>query len=261
MKFATYQMKVIPGDPDANREKVKTWVEKVVAEDKPDTVVLPELWTTSFMLKELKFLADEGGETTKSFLSSLASANKVNIIGGSIANKVGEEIYNTSYVYNSKGELVYEYSKIHLVPMLDEPSYLTGGKEKVEVFELDGIKMGVIICYDLRFPELARTLALKGAQVMFIVAQWPTPRRLHWKHIQLARAIENQMYIVSCNGVGNLNGVEYSGTSMMIDSWGDILQEGATYQEETLISELDVERVLEVRKEVPIFESRVPELY
>lgn len=261
MKFATYQMEVIPGNPEANRRKVKGWIEKVVQEDNVRTVVLPELWTTSFKLEELNSLADTAGEPTKSFLSELSRANNVNIIGGSIANNIDGEIYNTSYVYNSEGKQVYEYSKIHLVPMLDEPSYLTGGKNKVEVFELDGIKMGVIICYDLRFPELARSLALQGAQVLFIVAQWPTPRIFHWKNLQLARAIENQMYVVSCNGVGVLEGVEYSGTSMMIDPWGEILQEGTINKEETLISTLNVEKVSEVRKEVPIFESRVPDLY
>ena len=261
MKFSTYQMEVVPGDPEANRQKVKKWVEEVVAKDNPDTVILPELWTTSFKLEELQELADEAGEPTKSFLSELAAEQKVNIIGGSIANKIDEKIYNTSYVYNSKGELVHEYSKIHLVPMLDEHLYLTGGEKKAEVFELDGIKMGVIICYDLRFPELARSLALQGAQVLFITAEWPVERKIHWRSIQIARAIENQMYVVSSNNVGTLNGVEYGGTSMMIDPWGEVLREGSGDQEETLTESLDVEKVLEVRKKVPIFDSRVPNLY
>src|SRR5699024_6219048 len=107
-------------------------------------------------------------EPTSSFLSDLAKKHHINIIGGSVANKNGDKLYNTSLIFNRKGELVYEYCKIHLVPMLDEPSYLTGGKKKIETFELDSIKMGVMICYDLRFPELARMLAMDGAQVLFI---------------------------------------------------------------------------------------------
>lgn len=261
MKFSIYQMEVIPANPEANRRKVKEWVERVVEQEGPDTVVLPELWTTSFKLNELDQLADDAGEPTKSFLSELAADNNVNIIGGSVANKIDGKIYNTSYVYHSKGELVHEYSKIHLVPMLDEHLYLAGGDKKVKVFELDGIKMGVIICYDLRFPELARSLALQGAQVMFIVAEWPIARRLHWKNIQIARAIENQMYVVSSNNVGILDGVEYGGTSMMIEPWGEVLHEGSTNKEETLTALLDVEKVSEVRKSVPIFDSRVPDLY
>ncbi len=80
------------------------------------------------------------------FLSNLAKKYHINIVGGSIPNKLDGKLYNTSLVFNRKGELVYEYSKIHLVPMLNEPLYLTGGKKKVETFELDGVKMGVIIC-------------------------------------------------------------------------------------------------------------------
>lgn len=261
MKFSVYQMHVIPSDPEANRKQVKDWVEKVVKDENPDTVVLPELWTTSFKLKELDTHADKAGEPTKSFLSELAQKHKVNIIGGSIANKIDGKIYNTSYVYNSKGELVHEYSKIHLVPMLDEHLYLTGGEKKGQVFELDGVKMGVIICYDLRFPELARSLALQGAQVLFVVAHWPKPRINHWRHIQVARAIENQMFVVSSNTVGKLGDVEYGGTSLITDPWGENLAEGSNSKIETLTASLDVERVLEVRKEVPIFETRVPHLY
>jgi len=261
MKFSIYQMEVIPEDPKANREKVRNWVEKVVAEENPDTVILPELWTTSFKLNELYKLADESGEPTKSFLSELAAEQEVNIVGGSIANKIGDNIYNTSYVFDSKGECVHEYSKIHLVPMLDEHLYLTGGEEKAKIFELDGIKMGVIICYDLRFPELARSLALQGAQVLFITAEWPIERKSHWRNIQFSRAIENQMYVISSNNVGTLNGVKYGGTSMMIDPWGDVLLEGSSDKEETLTESLDVEKVMDVRKEVPIFSSRVPNLY
>jgi len=261
MKFSSYQMEIVVGNPEINRKKVREWVERTVVNEDPDTVVLPELWTTGFKLESLKELGDNAGETTKSFLSELAKEFTVNIIGGSVANVVDEKVYNTSYIYDSKGNLVYEYSKIHLVPMLDEHLFLTGGNEKVEIFELDGMKMGVIICYDLRFPELARSLALQGAQVMFITAQWPIERINHWRNIQLARAIENQMYVISSNSVGTHNGVQYGGTSMMTDPWGEIINEASIEKEETLTGNLDVERVIEVRREVPIFDSRVPKLY
>ncbi|WP_067725908.1 carbon-nitrogen family hydrolase [Oceanobacillus damuensis] len=261
MKFSIYQMNIIPGDPKQNRSKVKKWTQEVVQNDRPDTIVLPEMWTTSYTLTHLNGLADEAGEPTKSFLSELAIEHKINIIGGSVANKVEDKIYNSSFVFNSKGELIYEYNKIHLVPMLGEPLYLTGGTKRVETFELDGVKMGLIICYDLRFPELARALALGGAQVLFVVAEWPTARRYHWKILQIARAIENQMYVISSNNIGSLDGVEYAGKSMMIDPWGEVLYQGSENNEETLTGVLNVERVSEVRKEVPIFESRVPNLY
>src|SRR5699024_6589962 len=117
------------------------------------------------------------------------------IVGGSYANKKNGKVYNTSTVIDRTGKTVYEYDKMHLVPMLNEPAYLEGGKEKARVFEVEGVKMGLIICYDLRFPELARSLALEGAEVLYVTAEWPTVRKDHWKNLLIARAIENQMFV------------------------------------------------------------------
>lgn len=121
--------------------------------------------------------------------------------------------------------------------------------------------MGLIICYDLRFPEIIRSLALDGAQVLHIVAEWPEARANHWKILQTARAIENQMYVVSANRVGEYDGVAFAGASMAIDPWGEVLFEASDEDEETISVSLDLEKVLTVRKDVPIFTSRVPHLY
>ncbi|MDY0393735.1 nitrilase-related carbon-nitrogen hydrolase [Virgibacillus halophilus] len=121
--------------------------------------------------------------------------------------------------------------------------------------------MGLIICYDLRFPEVIRTLALEGAQVLHIVAEWPDARTKHWVNLQIARAIENQMYIVSSNRIGMYDGTRFCGNSMVIDPWGDVLKQGSEEMEETLTIQLDLEKVKQVRNDVPIFKSRVPHLY
>ncbi|MFC4023406.1 carbon-nitrogen family hydrolase [Oceanobacillus longus] len=261
MKHVIYQMDIIPGDPEANRLKVGKWVKEIAQKEQPDIVVLPEMWTTAYTLEDLENYADTDGEPTTSFLQHLAKMYHINIIGGSIANMKNGKIYNTSIVVNREGELVYTYDKIHLVPMLDEPVYLTGGAEKVQVFELDGVKMGIIICYDLRFPELARKLALEGAEVMYVVAEWPTVRKDHWKALQIARAIENQFFVVSCNRIGEYNNEDFAGTSMMIDPRGKILKVGSETEEETLIESITLDLVKEIRKDVPIFKSRVPHMY
>lgn len=261
MKFSIYQMDIIPGDPEENRQRVADWLEKDMQENQPDTVVLPEMWTTAYTLPELDQLADEDGHPTVPFLQEQAKKHKVNIIGGSIANKKDVGIYNTAVVVNRDGELVYEFDKVHLVPMLDEHKYLSGGKKAPEVFELDGLKFGLIICYDLRFPELIRPLALDGAQVLCVVAEWPSVRVNHWRTLQIARAIENQMYVVSSNRIGSYDGTEFAGHSMALDPWGDVLSEGSPDEEEVLSLTLDLEKVDQVRKDVPIFESRVPEVY
>lgn len=261
MKHAIYQMDIVPGNPEKNRQRVKTWAEKTVESTNPDILVLPEMWTTAYTLPELESLADVDGEPTTPFLQELAKELNVHIVGGSFANQKNGEIYNSSVVVDRNGEIVHRYDKIHLVPMLDEPKYLAGGKEKVTVFELDGVKMGLIICYDLRFPELARSLALQGAQILYVVAEWPTPRLEHWKALQTARAIENQFFVVSCNRVGSYNGEDFPGTSMVIDPWGKPLEIAGETEEETIVSTVSLDIVPKVRKDVPIFSSRVPELY
>nr|WP_318153114.1 carbon-nitrogen family hydrolase [Metabacillus arenae] len=261
LNYAIYQMDIIAGNPSENRKKVKEWVEKTMTASSPDILVLPEMWTTGYTLSALEELAENEGQDTVPFLTELAERFNVNIIGGSVANKKNGGIFNSSFVVNRMGEVIYEYDKIHLVPMLDEHLYLEGGKKKASVFELDGIKMGLIICYDLRFPELSRELALKGAEVLHVVAEWPSARRVHWCALQKARAIENQMFVVSCNRVGCYDNVEFAGMSMIIDPWGNELSIGSDQNEETIVNNVSLELAAKVRKDVPVFSSRVPELY
>lgn len=262
MNYAICQIALVPGNPQANYSKVEQWVHAVMeTEEKPDILVLPEMWTTGYTLPDLPQLAEHHLETTLPFLQRLAKQHSVHLIGGSVANQRDGGIYNTALVVNKKGELVYEYDKAHLVPMLNEPAYLTEGRSIGHVFELDGIKMGVMICYDLRFPELARSLALEGAQVLHIVAEWPEARTTHWQALQVARAIENQCYVVSSNVIGTYDGVEFAGSSMVIDPWGDILAQAGKDKEETLLIYLELNQVPKVRKDVPVFSSRRSDLY
>ncbi|WP_029425488.1 carbon-nitrogen family hydrolase [Alkalibacillus haloalkaliphilus] len=261
MKFSICQMDIVPGDPEANRKRVQSWVESIMKGENPDTIVLPEMWTTAYTLPQLEEIADHNGEPSRTFLQQLAQKHDVNLIAGSVANKKEDGIYNTAVVIDRKGNVVYEYDKAHLVPMLDEPKYMQGGKKRPEVFELEGLKIGLIICYDLRFPEIIRPLALDEAQALFIVAEWPEARANHWEHLQIARAIENQMYVLSANRIGSYNNVEFSGRSMVVNPWGDVLEKGSQHKEEVITTTLDLEKVKQVRKDVPIFESRVPDLY
>ncbi|MYL33868.1 carbon-nitrogen family hydrolase [Pontibacillus yanchengensis] len=261
MNVAIYQMDVIPGDVRANHKRVEEWMEKTVPNSDYEIVVLPEMWTTAYTLPELQEIADVDGEPTTSFLQKMAKQYGVHVVGGSFANKIEGEVYNTAIVVNKQGEVVHTYDKIHLVPMLDEPTYLAGGKESAKIFELDGVKMGIIICYDLRFPELTRQLALEGAEVLFIVAEWPLARRNHWVALQKARAIENQMYVISSGRVGSYNGTTFSGTSFIIDPLGDVVAEGSIENEETIVGELDSSKVRDARKNVPVFQTRVTNLY
>ncbi|OIJ19443.1 carbon-nitrogen hydrolase [Anaerobacillus alkalidiazotrophicus] len=260
MKISIYQMDVIAGKPELNRGKVKDWLEVTCKKEKPDVVVLPEMWTTNYTLKHLNNIADRDGEPTTSFLQHLAKTYEVNIVGGSFANRKGGNIYNSAVVINRHGEVVYRYDKVHLVPMLDEHLYLTGGTT-YHTFDLEGLKAGLIICYDLRFPELSRKLAVDGAEILFIVAEWPETRKSHWFALQIARAIENQLFVVSANCVGQYNGISYCGNSMVIDPLGEVLYCASDKNEESITKEIDIKQVSEIREKVPVFKSRVPHLY
>ncbi|MFC4388621.1 carbon-nitrogen family hydrolase [Gracilibacillus marinus] len=260
MKFAIYQMDVIPANPEANKAKIIDWMETELVQD-VDTVVLPEMWNAGYALDQLEEYADKDGRDIVPFLKNLAKQHDKHIIAGSIANKREDGIYNTSYIITKQGELIHQYDKMHLVPMLDEHVFLQAGKEKGKIFELDGMKIGVVICYDLRFPELMRSLALLGAEVIIVVAQWPTSRRVHWHYLQYARAIENQCYIISANSSGECNGTQFAGESYVIEPTGKLVTEGPKEKEATIIAEIDRDIVTQFRKDIPIFKSRVPHLY
>ncbi|KAB8128322.1 carbon-nitrogen family hydrolase [Gracilibacillus oryzae] len=261
MKHAIFQMDVIVANPEHNRQKIFDWVQYVTKDNDLDTIVLPEMWNAGYKLDKLEEIADNNGAETIPFLSNIAKEYSINIIGGSIANRKEDGIYNSSYVFNRKGELVYQYDKIHLVPMLNEPVYLQGGKEKAKIFHIDGIKMGLIICYDLRFPEITRSLALQGAEVIYVVAQWPASRAEHWKYLQYARAIENQCYIISANSSGTCDETQFAGESLVIEPTGKIVTQGPPETEAKLYGTIHLERVTETRKAIPVFTSRVPHLY
>ncbi|GAE31097.1 carbon-nitrogen family hydrolase [Halalkalibacter hemicellulosilyticus] len=261
MKVAIYQMDIIAGEIEQNRQKVANWAEEVCTGESMDLLVLPEMWTTAYTLPQLQQLIGENNDEMESFLVGLAQKYEVNVIAGSIVVKEKGHFYNRVLVYSRQGELAYHYDKIHLVPMLKEDDYLTGGQNKAEVFELDGRKIGVIICYDLRFPELARSLALEGAEMLVVVAEWPLARELHWNTLLRARAIENQLYVVSSNRVGAYDGVEFAGQSQVINPWGEVVAKGSIEKEETLFTSLDLEEVQRIRQDVPVFKSRVPSLY
>jgi predicted amidohydrolase len=117
-----------------------------------------------------------------------------------------------------------------------------------------------MICYDIRFPELARRLALGGAKLLLVPAEWPNPRLHHWRTLLTARAIENQMYVVACNRTGVSGSTSFFGHSMVIDPWGEIVAE-ADEQETILQATIDLALVDEVRTRIPVFEDRRPALY
>jgi predicted amidohydrolase len=260
LHIALLQMHVEAGDPERNFARLEELLREAVnGAEKPDVILFPEMWNTGYALDRIHDIADRGGERTKELVSAFCRENGVHVIAGSVADKIGGDVRNTIYVFDRSGRVTADYSKLHLFRLMDEEKYLTGG-EKRGAFELEGVKAGAMICYDIRFPELARSLALDGAEVLFVPAEWPNPRLHHWRTLLMARAIENQMYVVSCNRVGTSGTTTFFGHSMIIDPWGEVLAEGGE-GEEIVRAAIELEAVGRVRRTIPVFEDRRPDMY
>lgn len=257
MKIGCIQLQVAFGDVEKNYYRVDQLVREA-ARKGAKTIVLPEMWNTSYALKQLEGIADVNGERTKKFLEKLSKELQVHIVGGSVATKKGNQFYNTMLTYNDGGQLVGEYDKAHLFRLMDEHLYLAAGNGQNN-FQLGDLEAAGVICYDIRFPEWLRLHALNGAKVIFVSAQWPTARIDHWKTLLQARAIESQCFIVAVNRTSR-NLENFNGQSMVIEPWGEILWTGAE-DEELAIIDIDLEKVDEVRTRIPVYDDRRPEMY
>lgn len=258
MKIALIQMDIVFGNPLENFQHAERLIDRAM-EQTPDVIVLPELWTTGYDLVNLPKTSDREANSTIEFLKRKAKEHQVHFVGGSIANQLDDGIYNTLLIINRDGELVHQYSKLHLFQLMDEHLHLKAGQNQ-GVFSLDNHTFAGQICYDIRFPEWIRTHVLAGAEAIFVVAEWPLPRLHHWKTLLTARAIENQCYVIACNCSGSNPDNIFAGHSLIIDPWGEIVAE-ASEVEEIIYGEIDLNKVRSVRKTIPIFDDRKPDLY
>ncbi|MEN6636958.1 MAG: carbon-nitrogen family hydrolase [Clostridiaceae bacterium] len=259
MKICCIQMNVRAAKPEENYARTEHLIRKA-AKSKPDVILLPELWNTGFAPGKMDAaLADGDGARTKVLCGSLAKELGVNIVAGSVLAKKGDALYNTAYVFDRAGDCIAEYDKTHLFsPSGEGEAYAAG--DRFVTFPLDGVAYGVMICYDLRFPELARALALSGARVLFIPAEWPIQRTKQMRALLDARAIENQQYVALCNGCGSAFGTRFGGSSAIVDPLGKALAH-ARHGEKTIYATIDLATQEKVRKELPVFLDRRPELY
>jgi len=259
MKIACIQMDVRLGRPDENFARAQEQIRRAAACG-ADTVLLPEVWNTGFFPKEgLEQLADAGAQRTKAMLRDLSRELGVCIVGGSVAEFRSGAVRNTAYVFGADGREAARYEKTHLFTPMGEDRYFRAG-DAVCVFALGGVRCGVVICYDLRFPELIRTLALQGIELLFVPAQWPAARLPHWQTLTRARAIENQLFVACCNGCGAAGETRFGGGSAIYDPWGNALA-AAQGEETTIFADCDFSAVAEIRGSIDVFRDRRPELY
>jgi predicted amidohydrolase len=195
---------------------------------------------------------------------------RIDLVAGSIAERVPgrEKLANTSIHVDPRGEVKAVYRKVHMFDVdIDGRSYRESaveepGEEIVLSQTADGIELGLSICYDLRFPELFRILAVRGARVIALPAAFTLPTtRDHWETLVKARAIENQTFVIAANQVGpHPGGMRSGGRSMIVDPWGVVLAQ-VPDREGYAVAELDLARQLEIRAELPALANRRPRAY
>lgn len=258
MRIACVQMNMLLGKAEQNFAHAQELVR--AAAENADVVVLPETWNSGFFPREnLAECADVFAARTKEVFGNLAKENRVNIVAGSVANIRNSTVYNTACIFDREGYCVGEYDKTHLFTPMHEQDFFTPGHSLCS-FTIDNVKCGIMICYDVRFPELSRMLALRGIEMLFVVSQWPEPRIPHLRILTTARAVENQMFVVCCNSCGTAGETKFGGNSAIIDPWGNTLALAGS-GETTVFADCDLSVVGDIRASINVFHDRCPRLY
>lgn len=224
-----------------------------------DLALLPETWNTGYFPADLAAQSDRDGAAVKALCAPLARELNMNIAAGSVSDLRGGRVYNTAYIFDRSGACIASYDKTHLFTPMGEHEHYASGSRTV-TFELDGHRCGILICYDMRFPELSRTLTLDGIELLLLPAQWTMARRYHWETLTAARAIENQIFFAACNSCGRAGETVYGGHSRILSPLGEVLAEGGE-DEELLTAELDFSTLAGIRSSVNVLHDRRSELY
>jgi predicted amidohydrolase len=247
---------------------------RAAAADGAQLIVLPEKWTAIGRDEDLRAAAEEidganAGPAVR-WAREIARELSIDLIAGSITERVPgrEKLANTSLHIDPRGEIGAVYRKMHMFDVeiegrayresdLEDP-----GDETVLTQTAQGVSLGMAICYDLRFPELFRILAIEGARVVALPAAFTLPTtRDHWEILLRARAIENQTFMIAANQVGpHPGGMRSGGRSLIVDPWGTVLAR-AEDREGHIAADLDLERQLEIRASLPALANRRPSAY
>lgn len=258
MKVACVQMDVDLCEKEENTKKALEMATKAVKEG-AEIVVLPEVFSTGFCYDHIKEQAEQAPYPTLEPFRELSRKNDCVILGSIIESQEGDNQYANMGFCIASGELIGEYRKTH--PFKKENAYFSKGTE-IKTFPIPGknLNIGLEICYEIRFPEVARKLALQGSDILVTIAQFPEPRCDQWIILSRARAIENQIPHIACNRTGSDPETSFFGYSMIIDALGNIVDE-AGREEEIVQGELEMALSKEVRTFIPVFMDRREELY
>lgn len=266
MRVALIQMPVT-ADKDRNIETACRKLREA-KDRRADVAVLPEMFCCPYDNACFRAYGEEAGGPAQTALSALAAELGLYVVGGSLPELEGDRVYNTSFVYGRRGELLAKHRKVHLFDIdveggqrFLESETLSPGNA-VTTFETDFGAMGLCICFDLRFEELARCMCLRGAKCLFVPAAFNlTTGPAHWELLFRQRAVDNQCFTVGVSPARDeaASYVAY-GNSLAADPWGTVLCRAGA-EEATLYADLDLERISAVRRQLPILSARRTDLY
>lgn len=267
IKIAAIQMSTV-ADKMENVRTVKAYLEKIKDEN-PDFVILPEMFCCPYQTENFPIYAEKEGGPVWQQLSGYAKQYGIYLIGGSMPEKDAEgNVYNTSYIFDREGKQIGKHRKVHLFDIdvkggqtFKESDTLTAGDSDT-VFDTEFGKMGVMLCFDIRFPELSRMMVNDGAKVIFVPAAFNmTTGPAHWELSFRTRALDNQIYMVGCAPARDVSAGYISwGHSIVTDPWGRVT--GMLDENEgILLAELDMDYEEQVREELPLLKSRRKDIY
>ena len=260
MKVALAQIDCSVGDVEANCAKITDFTEKASGKG-CEVVIFPEMSDTGYDTSVIKHTASSWDERPFSIIQNAAVKHSIYVVCG-LSERVENDVYNSVAILSPEGKLLGSYRKMHLFspkPAHEDQCFTHGSS--FTILSIGDFTWGFTICYDLRFPELYRVLALKGADVFVNCSAWPIIRAVRWEVLTKARAIENEAYMLGVNRVGVDGGVELCGSSCIVDPFGTDIALGSTDQEELVISEVESEKITAARKSIRIFEDRRADLY
>lgn len=258
MRVAGVQLDIVWEDPEENFRRAAPWIRRA-ADQGAQLVVLPEMFATGFSMNVQALR--EMAPSIRFFLASMARELGITLVGGVVEGTRGDGGTmgrNMAAVYGPDGSLLTEYQKIHPFSYgVEHRHYLPG--DALTFFVASNLTVTPLVCYDLRFPEVFRVQA-EITDLFVVIANWPAPRRFAWRSLLVARAIENQCYVLGVNSVGTFGGLTYSGDSLLIDPLGEIV--ASAPEAPGLVSgDVDVSHVGAVRSKYPFLKDRRPEVY
>jgi omega-amidase len=261
MKIALAQISCSLGDPDTNLLKVRDFCARAKDTD-ADLIVFPEAIDTGYSMPVIQAHAASWDSGFVSGLQEIARQLSIAIVSG-VSERDGASIYNSQVFVDQQGKIIAKYRKTHLyaVAPVEEQTCFAAG-DRFASFAFGNLHLGFSICYDLRFPEMYRELATKQNVDVFIISSaWPFPRVEHFRTLALARAIENQSYVIASNRVGKDDDLWFCGSSAIIDPRGVVIGAASADREELIQADLSAELVTSVRSRVAAFAHRRQDLY